>query len=91
MITRTVFGTKVTAKVIDKNTDEVKEYATVLSKVAETEKDATKLLAKVLPEELVIIKINSFEKVEKLYGVTVDQFMSMAVELDSETRKPINQ
>lgn len=89
MISRTVFGTKVTAKVVDKNTDEVSTYEAVVAKVAEDDKAAAKALAKVLPENLVIITVVSFEKVETLYGMTVAEFMAHAVELNPETRKPV--
>ena len=89
MITRTVVGTKVVAKVVSKETDEVQSIETVLSKAVDNDKDATKLLAKALPSDLVIIRIESIEKVEKLYGVTVADFMSVAVELDPATRKPL--
>ena len=89
MITRTVLGTLITAKVVDKNTDEVKLHTAVVSKVVTEEKDAVKALAKVLPEDLVIINVVSLEKVENLYGMTVADFMAHAVELDPQTRKPI--
>lgn len=89
MISRTVFGTKVTAKVVDKNTDEVSTYEAVVAKIAEDAKTAGKVLAKVLPDNLVIIKVVSFEKVETLYGMTVAEFMAHAVELDPVTRKPV--
>lgn len=89
MITRTVLGTTITAKVVNRNTDEVSLYTSVVSKVVTEEKDAVKALAKVLPEELVIINIVSCEKVENLYGMTVADFMAHAVELDPQTRKPL--
>ena len=89
MITRTVVGTSITAKVVNKNTDEVTSYSTVVSKVVTEDKDAVKALSKVIPEELVIINITSIEKVEKLYGMTVADFMSHSVELDPTTRKPL--
>lgn len=90
MITRTVLGTTITAKVVNRNTDEVSLYTSVVSKVVTEEKDAVKALAKILPEELVIINIVSCEKVENLYGMTVADFMAHAVELDPQTRKPLN-
>jgi len=89
LITRTVVGTKVTAKVVSKTTDEVKSYSTVVSKVVADEKAAARELAKVIPSDLVIITVVSFEKVEKLYGITPAAFMENAVELDPATRKPL--
>ena len=89
MVTRSVIGTEITAKVVNKNTDEVTTYTAVVSKSVDDEKAATKELAKVIPDELVIIKIESTSRVEKLYGVDQQQFMDMAVELDPVTRKPL--
>ena len=112
MVTRSVIGTEITAKVVNKNTDEVTSYTVVVSKLigvkrvkknkdgettstevvsnsVDNEKAATKELVKVIPEELVIIKIESMTRVEKLYGVDQQQFMDMAVELDPVTRKPL--
>ncbi len=90
MVTRSVIGTEITAKVVNKNTDEVTAYTAVVSKSVDNEKAATKELVKVIPEELVIIKIESMARVEKLYGVEQQQFMDMAVELDPVTRKPLS-
>ena len=89
MITRTVVGTSITAKVVNKNTDEVTTFSSVVSKVVTEEKDAVKALSKVIPSELVIINIVSCDKVEKLYGMTVADFMAHSVELDPATRKPL--
>lgn len=90
MITRTVLGTTITAKVVNKETDEVSLYTAVVSKVVTEEKDAIKALSKVLPENLITISIVSCEKVENLYGMTVSDFMAHAIELDPQTRKPLN-
>lgn len=89
MITRTVVGTSIAAKVVNKTTNEISDITTVVSKVVTDEKGATRELTKVIPAELVIIDIKSFEKVEKLYGITVADFMANAVELDPNTRKPL--
>lgn len=89
MITRTVVGTSITAKVVNKTTNEISDFTTIVSKVVSDEKGATKELSKVLPADLVIIDIKSFDKVEKLYGITQADFMAHASELDPKTRKPI--
>lgn len=89
MITRTVVGTSITAKVVSKTTDEVKTFTGVVSKVVSDDKAATKELAKVIDSDLVIINIVSIDKVEKLYGMAVADFMAHAVELDPTTRKPL--
>ena len=89
MITRTVVGTMVTAKVVNKNTDEVSIYSAVVSKALADEKAAAKELAKIIPSDLVIINVTEFTKVENLYGMTVADFMAHATALDPQTRKPI--
>ena len=89
MITRTVVGTKVTAKVVSKTTDEVSVIETVIPKALDDEKAVTKEMAKALSDDLVLIHVVAFEKVEKLFGATVANFMSVAIELDPTTRKPL--
>ena len=37
------------------------------------------------------VLVDKCDKVTKLYGMTVEQFLENAVELDSDTRKPIEQ
>ena len=90
MITRAVDGTKATVKVVSKTTDEVSTTTLMLSKdYTEDEAKAYKECVKALAsnDDLVLLKVVELEKVHKLYGVDVTKFMSMAVELDPETRK----
>ena len=89
MVTRTIIGTSITAKVVDKDTNEISTFTSVVSKNIEEEKDAAKALAKVIPANLVIIKVEGFSKVEKMFGMAQSDFLAHAVELDPVTRKPI--
>ena len=92
MITRAVDGTKATVKVVSRSTDEITTREVYLSKdFTEDTKKCFKECVKALShdEDLVIINIEHVEKVHKLYGLPVDQFMSLAVELDPTTRKAI--
>lgn len=89
MITRTVVGTSVTAKVVSKTTDEVTTLTEIVSKEMKDEKEAIKYLSKVIDEDYVIIRIENMVKIEKLYGMTINDFMLNAVELDPTTRKPL--
>lgn len=91
MVSRTISGTKVVAKVVNKDTDNVSRETFMLGKAIEDEAKIFKAVAKVLPEELTLIRIEEHEKVDKLYGVDLNKFMEIAVELDPETRKPIAQ
>lgn len=91
MVTRTVVGTQVEAKVINSNTDEISVKTFTLSKKFNDD-DANKVskaISKVLGNDEALVKVVKFAPVETLFGVTVEDFMKMAVELDPETRKPL--
>ena len=90
MITRTVVGTQLTAKVVNKETDEIYTKSILIDTKVEDEAKASKLASKLVAENEVIISVSDLAPVEKLYGVTVEAFMAVAVELDTTTRKPIN-
>ena len=92
MITRAVDGTKATVKVVSRSTDEISTREVYLSKdFTEDAKKCFKECVKALSndEDLVIINVENVEKVHKLYGLPVEQFMAEAIELDPETRKAI--
>lgn len=89
LITRTISGTKVTAKVVDANTDIISTKELVLNKVVSDTDKVKKLVTKELSEGEVLVSIVSTEKIDKLYGVTVADFMAHAIELDSATRDEI--
>lgn len=93
MITRTVVGTQITAKVVNKVTDEITSKPIILDAklTADDSAKAIRLASKALNEDEVVISVADFTPVEKLYGVSVDDFMAVAKELDPTTRKPINQ
>lgn len=93
MITRTVVGTQITAKVVNKVTDEITSKPIILDAklTADDSAKAIRLASKSLCEDEVVISVADFTPVEKLYGVSVDDFMAVAKELDPTTRKPINQ
>lgn len=92
MITRAVDGTKATVKVVSKATNEIFTKEVVLSKdYTDDSKKLFKECVKALAndEDLVIINVENVEKVHKLFGLDVAQFMELAIELDPETRKPL--
>lgn len=90
MVTRTVLGTKVMAKVVDPATEEitVKEIKLTGAFSAEDTAKVKKAVTKALNGE-VLVKIESVEEFNKLYGVDTAQFMAIAMELDPVTRKPL--
>lgn len=91
MITRTVVGTQLTAKVVNKETDEITNKTLILDTklTAEDSAKAIRLASKAVSADEVVISVSDFAPVEKLYGVSVEDFMSVAKELDPATRKSI--
>lgn len=92
MITRAVDGTKATVKVVSKATNEIFTKEVVLSKdYTDDSKKLFKECVKALSndEDLVIINVENVEKVHKLFGLDVAKYMELAIELDPETRKPL--
>ena len=92
MITRAVDGTKATVKVVSRSTNEIFTKEVVLSKdYTDDSKKLFKECVKALSndEDLVIINVENVEKVHKLFGLDVAQFMELAIELDPATRKPL--
>lgn len=91
MVTRTVIGTLATVKVVDTVTDVISVEKVRLNKAFTdvTDSKLAKAVRKALDDELVIIKIEAIEPMNKLYGLDTSKFMEMAVELDPTTRKPL--
>lgn len=88
MVTRTVVSTKVTAMVAN---IEAKTLEEKIISVVGTFEDESKLMKGIAKTHgLTVCAIIKTEVVETLYGLDENQFMSMAVELDPTTRKPIN-
>jgi len=94
MVTRTVIGTKATVKTIDLTNDSIKNREVMLSKtfddgaIDKVKRACEKVINAQFPAETVVAVL-SFAKDEKLYGVEEAIFMAHAVELDKETRKPL--
>lgn len=91
MVTRTVIGTLATVKVVSTSTDAISIEKVRLNKSFTDVADSklAKAVRKALNEDLVIIKIEAIEPMNKLYGLETAKFMEYAVELDPATRKPL--
>ena len=91
MVTRTVVGTQATVKVVNTSTEVITREEVLLSKTYEDTQDKKLINAikKSLPDDVVIIRVESLAPMNKLYGVETSKFMENAVELDPVTRKPI--
>ena len=90
MITRTILGTKASVITVDtiNMTASTKEF-TIGGEWSDNNK-LLKALKKIYETDtLVLSSVVKAEKTEKLYGMTEEFFMANAVELDVETRKPI--
>lgn len=90
-ITRTMETTVATAIVFNKISGEAENATfTVKGKYAIDDKKLAKLGEKYLNTDTIkFIEIVDVDVVSKLYGITVESFMTHAVELDPKTRKPI--
>ena len=90
MVTRELIGTE--AKVLTVDTEKAStDYAdiTVQGKY-KTAEHLLKAIKKVYEtSSLQIVKVVDFKEVHKLYGMPCAQFYKEAVELNPETRKPI--
>lgn len=87
LITRTISATVATVKVVNPETDAISEKVVALGKVIEDAAKVKKAAEKLLdPKTEVIIHVKEFHKVDKLYGMTITDFMAAAGELDPKTR-----
>ena len=88
-ITRNFTGTEVKYRAIDTTTEEICECTEIFP-----EKNLTndKIIRKVELSEpkFRVLSIESVVPINKMYGITMDSFLANAVELDPETRKPLN-
>ena len=94
MVTRTVVGTVATVKTIDILTDAIATEEITLAKTfdegeLDKVKRACEKLVKVADPNKAVVAVLSYTKTEKLFGVEEAVFMAHAVELDKETRKPL--
>lgn len=91
MFTRDMVSTKVAVKVIDNDTDTITVLCYVLPFETTDTAVALKYLKKMYEaESTTFLKIVSLEAEHKMYGCTIAEFLSVAHELDPETRKPLD-
>lgn len=90
--TRTIKKQTVVCLVFDKNTAEASNTTVTFPAPIEDEKKLFKACEKALDNEKTrLIEIIDTRIEEKVYGLTAEQFMAAAVELDPKTRKPITE
>lgn len=93
LVTRAVVGTEATIKVVDLATDAISTEVVVIDKKFEADEKAKvrKAVDKLFAdrEDVAVVTVVSFKQVNKLFGVKQEIFMANAIELDPETRKPL--
>lgn len=88
--TRTISKQNVIALVFDKETAEATNInVTIAPVITDTKKLEKAVAAKLDTDKIKFIEIVDVSVDEKVYGLTLDAFMSNAVELDPQTRKPL--
>ena len=100
MVTRTVKGTEVTAKVVDASTEQIVAHTLTLAKSFTSTDEAgntivdndklKKAVTKALPDGLILVSIAETKEINKCYGVPTEKFMELAVELDPATRSKLD-
>ena len=91
MVTRTVKATKATITVYNKNASDTEVKNVILDKVYDEPAKIEKAINKILTPSEVLINVESTITVHSCYGVPVDKFMEIAVELDPTTRKTLSE
>lgn len=89
-VTRTIESTKVTALVFNKETAEAEDVTfTVAGRYQLGDKKLDKIVAKkIVAPELKFIEVVDAVADNKMYGISLNDFMSHATELDPKTRQP---
>ena len=88
--TRTISSQHVIALVFDKETAEATNIACTIAPVITDPDKLAKAVAKKLDSDTIkFIEIVDVTVDEKVYGITLEDFMANAVELDPKTRKDL--
>ena len=88
--TRTISKQKVFCLAFDKETTEPFNTSVIIAPpITDSKKLEKAVAAKVDSDTVKFIEIVDVTVDEKVYGLTLESFMSAAVELDPKTRKPI--
>ena len=91
MITRTVPLTKVKLIYANRDTMKMEESELSLMGVYRSNVSFEKAVKAHIPENCTLIQLEVLEKSEKIYGVTIDDFMKIAVEVDRTAKKNVNE
>lgn len=91
-VTRTVEATKVVALCFNKTTAEAENLSfTVSGRYTVDDRKLAKQIVKLIDNpDLKFIEVVDVEDVSKLYGISLQTFLTYAVELDPKTRQPLS-
>ena len=90
MVTRELIGTEANVLVVDTVNASTDYKQVMVQGKYKTAEHLLKAIKKVYEDEThKIVKIIDSKEVHKLYGMRTDMFYTHAIELDPETRKPI--
>ena len=91
LVTRRILGTKVTYNYVDLEVGELMVGTITISKAVEDKTKLLKLVDKLVSVEdkIKVCQIVDTERVDKLIGITEEDFIKYGVELDTKTRKPL--
>lgn len=87
MITRTVPETKVKLIYANRDTMKMEETEVTIPGVYRSDVSFEKAVNAYVPENCVLIKQEVIEKTEKIYGVSIEDFMKIAVEVERSAKK----
>lgn len=90
-VTRTIENTQVSALVFNKTTAEAENITlTIAGRYDQDDPKLARLVQKSLvTPDLVFVEIVAATSANKTYGITLNDFMEKAVELDPKTRQPV--
>jgi hypothetical protein len=89
MVTRTVHGSEVKIKVVDKTTEQIVEDVVILDKPYNDAEKLKKAVSKALDDSKILVSIIETTVIDKCYGIPTSKFMKLAVELDPKSRAKI--
>lgn len=90
IVTRTIASTEVTVMGVNTETAEVENKTYNLSGVYSNDKKLLKAVKSAFETDTFkVVQIVDSEQVSRLYGMYENDFLSNAMELDPETRKPL--
>lgn len=89
MVTRTITSTEATVMVLDLEKCEPRTDTHVLAGKLDEKAILKEVATKYDLEKVKPVHVTSIETLEKVYGLSEDDFMKSAQELDPQTRKPI--